>query len=99
MAEKDHMEVNDGNGLFDAEGLIDSLIVDTNETVKSIAGGNYIGWCKYHVQMVQKLAALKKGVTEEQAEREKQIEELRKENDELLQRIIGYQKEEVNGDV
>ena len=40
MAEKDHMEVNDGNGLFDAEGLIDSLIVDTNETVKSIAGGN-----------------------------------------------------------
>lgn len=97
MAEKDHMEVNDGNGLFDAEGLIDSLIVDTNETVKSIAGGNYIGWCKYNVQMVQKLAALKKGVTEEQAEREKQIEELRKENDELRQRIIEYQNKEVNG--
>lgn len=97
MAEKDHMEVNDGNGLFDAEGLIDSLIVDTNETVKSIAGGNYIGWCKYNVQMVQKLAALKKGVTEEQEEREKQIEELRKENDELRQRIIEYQDKEVNG--
>lgn len=97
MAEKDHMEVNDGNGLFDAEGLIDSLIVDTNETVKSITGGNYIGWCKYNVQMVQKLAALKKGVTEEQAEREKQIEELRKENDELRQRIIEYQDKEVNG--
>lgn len=97
MAEKDHMEVNDGNGLFDAEGLIDSLIVDTNETVKSIAGGNYIGWCKYNVQMVQKLAALKKGVTEEQTEQEKQIEELRKENDELRQRIIEYQDKEVNG--
>ena len=97
MDEKDHVEVNDGRGLFDAEGLIDSLIVDTNEMVKSIVGGNYIGWCKYNVQMVQKLAALKKGVTEEQTEQEKQIEELRKEIDEMARRIMEYQKKEVNG--
>lgn len=97
--EKEKIKVNDGGGLLDEEGLIDSLIIDCNNAVKAVASGEYIGWCGISVQMVQKLSALKKGITADIKSRDKQIEELKKINDELRQRIIGYQKEEVSGDV
>ena len=91
--------VNDGGGLFDEEGLIDSLIIDCNNAVKAVASGEYIGWCGISVQMVQKLSALKRGISADIKSRDEQISELKKINDELRQRIIEYQKEEVSGDV
>ena len=96
---EDEVKVNDGKGLFDAEGMIDSLIIDCNNAVKAVASGEYIGWCGISVQMVQKLSALKRGISADIKSRDEQISELKKINDELRQRIIEYQKEEVSGDV
>lgn len=96
---EDEVKVNDGKGLFDAEGMIDSLIIDCNNAVKAVASGEYIGWCGISVQMVQKLSALKNGIAADMKNRDDQISELKEINDELRQRIIGYQKEEVSGDV
>lgn len=96
---EDEVKVNDGKGLFDAEGMIDSLIIDCNNAVKAVASGEYIGWCGISVQMVQKLSTLKNGIAADMKNRDAQISELKEINDELRQRIIGYQKEEVSGDV
>ena len=87
----DGIRVNE-DGLFDAPGLIDSLIEDCNAGVQSAMGGNYIGWCKYNVQTVQKLAALKKGVTEERDQLLEQIDDLQKRNDRLVSQL--YQNNE-----
>jgi len=84
----DGIRVNE-DGLFDAAGLIDSLIEDCNAGVQSALGGNYIAWCKYNVQMVQKLAALKKGVTEEREHLQGQMDDLQKRNDRLVAQIYG----------
>ena len=97
MDDKEEVKVNDGGGLLDAEGLIDSLIIDCNNAVKAVASGEYIGWCGISVQMVQKLSALKSGITADMKSRDKRISELKESNDELRQRIIEYQDKEVNG--
>lgn len=39
--------------------VIDSIIIDCNDAVKALAGGNYIQWCAGMVKIVQKLANLK----------------------------------------
>lgn len=46
-----------GNTNHDA--MIDSIIIDCNDAVKALAGGNYIQWCAGMVKIVQKLANLK----------------------------------------
>lgn len=97
MNEQEEAKVNDGGGLMDAEGLIDSLIIDCNNAVKAVASGEYIRWCGISVQMVQKLSTLKQGITADIKSRDQRIAELKKSNDELRQRIIGYQDKEVNG--
>lgn len=97
MDEREEIKVNDGGGLMDAEGLIDSLIIDCNNAVKAVASGEYIRWCGISVQMVQKLSTLKQGITEDIKSRDQRIAELKKSNDELRQRIIEYQDKEVNG--
>lgn len=97
MDEREEIKVNDGGGLMDAEGLIDSLIIDCNNAVKAVASGEYIRWCGISVQMVQKLSTLKQGITADIKSRDQRIAELKKSNDELRQRIIEYQDKEVNG--
>ena len=57
----DDIQVNDGGGLLDNTGMIDSLISDNNLLVKLIVSGNYIGFCAKAVEIVQKLKALKTG--------------------------------------
>lgn len=42
--------------------LIDSIIIDCNDAVKAMAGGNYIAWCGGMVKIVQKLADLKESI-------------------------------------
>ena len=97
MNEQEEVKVNDGGGLMDAEGLINSLIIDCNRAVKAVASGEYIGWCGISVQMVQKLSTLKQGITADIKSRDQRISELKKANDEMRQRIIEYQDKEVNG--
>ena len=42
-----------------ANQMIDSIIIECNDAVKFMAGGNYIAWCGAMVKIVQKLSALK----------------------------------------
>lgn len=61
--------------MFDNTELIDSLIVDCNNAVKSCVGGQYIAFCSTMVQMVQKLANLKNGVKSDLESREQTIKD------------------------
>lgn len=79
MSEK----VNDGGGLFDSIGLIDSLIADCNETVKQVVSGNYLLFCARVVEMVQKLTQLKDGVSNDTKYLKKEISDLKKLNEDL----------------
>lgn len=77
-------KVNDGGGFFDSGGLIDTLIVDCNNVIKSAISGNYIQCAGVLVQMVQKLAKLKGGIKSELDSKDKIIEDLKGINDRLV---------------
>ena len=83
------LTVNDGKGLYDNEGLCDSLIIDCNNAVKNLARGNYVQFCGVVVQMVQKLANLKEGIRNDMNSMKKKVEELKRENDELFEQKTG----------
>lgn len=67
------------NGLYSNEELIDSLIVDCNEAVKSVSSGQMIQWCKIMYEMVVKLANLKNGIHNDMQNREETIATLKQE--------------------
>ena len=73
----DEIKVNDGKGVYDNIGLIDTLIVDCNLLEKELISGKYIGICVKLVEMVQKLDNLKKGVLNDAEAKNKQIADLR----------------------
>lgn len=75
--------VNDGGGLYDSVGLIDTLIVDCNDLPKALFGGQNVRFCGLVVQMVQKLAQLKEGVKTDLESRNRLIRELQEENEKL----------------
>lgn len=77
--------VNDGNGLFDDSGLIDSLIEDCNELPKDLIDGHNIRFCSRLVGMVQKLANLKTGVRNELEASHKRYDELRQAYDSITE--------------
>lgn len=72
----DGLTVNDGKGFLDNEGLVDSLIVDCNNAVKELTNGQYIAFCDQMVQMVRKLANLKKGIVNDMKSKDEQIKDL-----------------------
>ena len=59
------MNVNDGSGLYDRDGMFSGLIVECNDLVRAAMSGEYVQFCGLIVDMVQKLGALQKGVSEE----------------------------------
>lgn len=71
------IKVNDGGGLFDSLGLIDSLIVDCEKGMKALVAGSPLEYAAVTVGMVQKLGELKKGVRNDTEDLKKQIRELR----------------------
>lgn len=81
--------VNDGGGLLDSSGLIDSLIVDCNGLTKSLIDNQFIQFANTLVQMVQKLSNLKKGIKADQDSLMEQVKELRKLNDDLAEKAYG----------
>ena len=52
---------------------IDSIIVDCNNSVRSLTSGNYIAWCGEMFQITQKLFGLKNAVQMEISNRNKEI--------------------------
>ena len=75
--EINEIKVNDGGGLLNSIGLIDSLIMDCNDSVKTLVGGNYIAFCNKMCDMVRKLDLLKNGVKDDIKSRDLCIKELR----------------------
>ena len=84
-----NVTVNDGGGLYDNEGLIDTIIVDLNDILKNMAAGQYIRICNLAVGMTQKLTNLKKNMKEELAARDQQVADLFNLNKELERRLNG----------
>ena len=73
---KEEIRINDGGGLYDSIGLIESLIVDCNELPKALYSGQNVLFCRLIVEMVQKLANLKQGVKNDTESLKKRISEL-----------------------
>ena len=73
---QDEIKVNDGGGLMDSCGMIDSLILDCNNSVKALVEGNYISFCNKMSEMVKKMALLKDGVKKDIQTRDQHIKEL-----------------------
>lgn len=71
------------NGLFSSDELIDSMIVDCNNIPKRLAEGQYIAFCGLIFQLGQKLARLKEGVKNDLKARDDSIEELKRTIDEI----------------
>ncbi len=82
MSKTDNTGINDGGGLYDSAGFIDTIILDCNNSVKQLAGGNYIGFCSAMVEIVKKLTVLKNGVTNEKNAMLKQVDEMGKQLEE-----------------
>lgn len=72
----DEIKVNDGKGLLDNIGLINSLIEDCDNLVNCLFSGQRILFCGQLVQMVQKLGNLREGVKNDLADKDRQIKEL-----------------------
>lgn len=84
-----NVTVNDGNGLLDNMGLIDSLIVDVNNQFKALVSGEYVRFQDLSVKMIQKLANLRNGIKTERESLEEENAELRRMNDELAEKVYG----------
>jgi hypothetical protein len=82
-------KINNGGGLYDNEGLCDTLISDCNNLVKQACSGQYIQFCNIVVQMVQKIANLKNGIKTDIADKQKTIEELKRMNAALVEEKAG----------
>ena len=80
------MTVNDGKGLFDNQGLCDSLIGDLNNLMKAIVSGQYIQFCAIVSGMGQKIVNLKKGIQSDLDSMSEKVEELKRMNDSLLKK-------------
>lgn len=85
----DTVNVNDGKGLFDNEGLIDTLILDCNSIVKDLAGGECVRFCSRIVQMVQKLSNLKTAMREELESKDEQIRQANRLTNDILEAETG----------
>ena len=92
------LNVNDGKGLYDSEGMCDSLVNDCNTLVKHICTGNYILFCNLVSQMVIKLSNLQKGIKADITSKDEKIEELKRMNDSLVEQITGLPVEKDGAD-
>ena len=74
--ENEKIPVNDGGGLYDNIGIIDTLTVDCNDLPRLLMTGHYVSFCSKLVGMVQKLSLLREGVQHDISDRDEQIKEL-----------------------
>lgn len=86
--------VNDGNGLYDNAGLIDTLIIDCNDLPKALFGGQYVKFCALIVQMVQKLGALKQAIKNEKESDEERYQDMKQ----LCERLANGEELTQGGD-
>lgn len=84
------MTLNDGKGLFDSEGLIDTMLLDLNNISKCLMTGQYIQYCAIVSGMGQKLVKLKEGIQADLDSMRQKVEELKRMNDSLVEEKTGF---------
>ena len=83
------IRINDGKGLYDSDGLIDTLIFDLNNLTKALVSGEFVQYSGLIFQMYQKMKRLKNGIVTDREKLEEQIEDLRNLNNELAEKAFG----------
>lgn len=96
MDENEKITVNDGGGLYDTPGMIDSLIVDCNEATRKLISGNAVGFCSSMANIVSKLSALKTGVEAERESKDAIIADLKRHNNDLAEKAFGIPADREN---
>lgn len=91
--------VNDGKGLYNNEGLIDTLILDLNNLTKALIAGDFVQYSALILQMFQKLKNLKTGIKRDKESLEEQVEDLKRFTDELSEKAFGKGMVSENGHV
>lgn len=81
--------VNDGKGLYDNQGLCDSIINDMNQMLKAMLSGQYVQGCTIVTGMAQKLVNLKQGIANDMDSMRTKVEELKRMNDSLVEQQTG----------
>lgn len=87
MQMSEEIKVNDGGGLFDNEGICDSIVSDLNNAVKLLVNGQFILFCGKIHEIAQKVINLRKGIIDDRESLKARIEDLKKANDDLLKQI------------
>ena len=64
-------------GVYTNEELLDSIIVDCNESVKSIVSGQYLQFCNLMSTIAMKLNSVKNGIIADMARKNETIEALK----------------------
>ena len=90
----DEMRVNDGGGLMDNAGLIDSLIIDCNSLMKLLIENQFVMFGSVTAGMVQKLRNLQQGIVNDTQSLEKQLADAKRLNDELAKIAYGGKGEQ-----
>lgn len=70
--------VNDGNGLYDNEGICDKGILLCNAAMKDLFSGQYIAFADKMTQIVKIFANLKAGIRSDRESMEQKIEDQKK---------------------
>lgn len=83
------LTLNDGNGLYDNEGICDTLLNDLNTLGKHMANGQFVSFCAVVTGMAQKLINLKKGISSDMDSMKQKVEELKRMNDSLVEQLTG----------
>ena len=81
--------VNDGKGLYDNEGIAGTLIVDLNNLIRALIAQQYLICIDIVVQMFQKITNLQKGIKADTDDLKNQLEDMKRLNAELANRING----------
>jgi len=89
MDKEKGIPVNDGKGLYDNQGICDTLISDLNNLIKNAVDGQFIQCSIIVVNMTKKIANLKKGIADDLESKNHIIEELKRINDELVSEKTG----------
>ena len=80
----ENIHVNDGKGLYDNQGLIDSIIADYNALPRLLIENQFIKAAGVYASVGQRLGNLKNGIKADTESFKAKIEDLKALNDSLL---------------
>lgn len=94
------LTVNDGGGLYDNEGLCDTLLLDLNRLPKLLIEGQFIQACSVVSSMGQRLVNLKECIKKDLDSMKEKVEELKRVNDELAEQVykVPVERDDENGE-